>query len=454
MKKIGLRLLALGMVFGLTACGTPAPSSDEGKIETKETTEGQTEAKEEAPAEDITLTFWASQALVSEAEKKMAQEDWYVSQVARKFEAENPGVKVEVTVVPDQSAAHQTFKAAASTDSGPDIVNLWSGQSIFTMSDIILDITDMIPQEDKDNLFGWETATIDFKEGGKIIGYPVSGQEVCGFIYNKQILSEAGLDFDNNPPKTTEEFISAMEKIKAIGKIPIVASDAGWNGAYFTSFASLWVQGSGSEMVASDSTGATKFSDDKAFLDSYRFTNELFKKGLINEDYMTIPNADELFLNEEAALVGTGNWTIAAALEILGEENIGFCGLPALDGSGMTAIGGPGQVLVVSKNSKHPEMAVKFCSFMNNKENQMALLKNLSKFPTRTDITLEEVGMSGIQAYEQAQELASQYVYWADNSMLPEVNAEMQRLGGMAITGKMTVEEMAAELDKKASELQ
>ena len=68
-------------------------------------------------------------------------------------------------------------------------------------------------------------------------------------------------------------------------------------------------------------------------------------------------------------------------------------------------------------------------------------------------MTLEEVGMADDLVYQQIVKLADNYTYWADNSMVPEVNAEMQKLGGLAITGKMGIEEMAEKLDQKAEEL-
>lgn len=406
--------------------------------------------------EETVLTVWVAPALVSEAEQKMKQEDWYVSRVARKFEEEHPGVRIEFTVVPDQSAAHQTFKAAATTDSGPDIANLWSGQSIFAMEDVILDIRDYVPQEDLELIQGWETVLMNFEEDGAILGYPVSGNEVCGLLYNRQILSEVGLDFENDPPQTLDEFIEDMKKIKEAGYLPIAAGDDGWNGSYFFGFASLWAQQNGNARVASDSTGETKFAEDEAFLESYRFANTLYSEGLINEDYATSPDFNELFLNGEAAMVITGNYMVATAQESLGLENLGFCGFPNVSEDALikdTCIGGPGQCLVVSKNSKNPELAVEFCSFMNNKENTIDLLKGLSKLPLRTDITLDEVGMADSLVYQQINQLGQNYVYWADNSMVPEVNAEMQKLGAMAITGKITVEELAESLDKKAAEL-
>ena len=463
MKKVLALLLASAMVLSCTACGgkenkepqnTPAESTAGNENAEQESTEQEGAAS--ATGEEIVLKVWVAPALVSEDEQKMKQEEWYVSKVAKKFEEENPGVKIEFTVVPDQSAAHQTFKAAASTDSGPDIANLWSGQSIFAMEDVILDIKDYVPDEDKELIQGWETVTVGFEDGGSILGYPVSGNEICGLLYNRAILEEAGLDFDNNPPKTLAEFTEAMGKIKDAGYLPIAAGDDGWNCAYFYGFASLWAQQEGNARVASNSTGETKFAEDEAFKESYRFANELYSKGYINEDYQTSPDYNELFLNGEAGLLITGNYMVAMAADALGIENLGFCGFPDVSADAVnknTCIGGPGQCMVVSKQCKNPEMAVKFLSFLNNKENHIDLLAGLSKLPLRTDVTLEEVGMAEDLVYQQIVRLSESYTYWADNSMVPEVNAEMQKLGALAITGKMGIDEMAEKLDQKAAEL-
>jgi ABC-type glycerol-3-phosphate transport system substrate-binding protein len=406
--------------------------------------------------EEKTLTIWFTNAFVSEAEQKLPQADWYLTKVAKAFEAANPGVTIEYTVVPDASAAHQSFKAAAMTDSGPDIVNLWSGQYILSLEDILLDITSMVPADDKTKILGWETVTTGLASGGKILGYPTSGQDLCGFVYNKLVLTEAGLDFETNPPTTPEELMAALEKIKAIGKLPIVANDGGWNGAYFMSFANWWVQTSGSASVASNSEGTTKFAEDQGFLESYQLIADMYEMGYINQDYTTLPSPDEVFLEGNTALLATGNWAIGAAIEKFGEENVGFYNLPDMTTSALikdTAIGGPGQGMVINKKTKYPELAVEFLSFLNNRENHLELLKNLSKLPIRTDISLADLGWTDSAIYTRIYDLGQRYVYWADNSMIPDVTAEMQKLGAQVITGTMTVEEMAQKLDEKAAEL-
>jgi len=447
MKRILAMLLVVIMCASIAACTTTTKDTASTDVSSPKSTA--------EPVKQKTLTIWVSNAFVSGDEQKKPQEEWYISKVCKKFEEENPGVKIEYTLMPDQVAAHQTFKASAMAETGPDIINLWSGQSIFALDDIILDISSYIPKEDKENIIGWDTVTLDFKEGGKVLGYPSCGHEVCGFLYNKKVLAEAGLDFDNNPPKNPAELIQALEKVKATGKQPIIATDGGWNGGYFTSFASWWVQANGSGRVASDSAGETKFVEDKAFIESFKLANEMYEKGLINKDYATIPNSEEVFYEGNTALLSTGNWSIDQAIKALGKENIGFYNLPDLNADVKikdTCIGGPGQALVVAKYTKEPELAVKLISFINNKENHIALLKQQSKLPIRKDVTLEDLGRGGIPIYNKIFDLGGRYVFWADNSLVPDVNAEMQKLGALAITGKMSVEEMAQKLDQKAAE--
>jgi len=247
-----------------------------------------------------------------------------------------------------------------------------------------------------------------------------------------------------------------MRKVKEAGFTPIAAAHDGWNGAYYMSFASLWAGASGSARVASNSTGMTKFAEDKPFLESYRFMNKLYEEGLIIRDYLTIPSIDELFLQGNTALEATGNWAIGNAIKTFGTENIGFWSLPVNNGQTTimeAAIGGPGQCLIVSKKSKNPELAIKFISYMNNKENHITLLKGLSKLPIRNDVTAADVGMSGSKVFDQVAKYGANYIYWADNSMVPEISAEMTALAPLVVTGKMSVEEMAEKLDNKAAGL-
>ena len=409
-----------------------------------------------ASAEDQKLLVWVSNALVSDADQKLPQEEWTVSKIAAQFEADNPGVKVEVTLFPDQIAMMQTFKAASAGADSPDIVNVWAGQQLFQMKDIVVDLTGKLPQDDMDKILGWDIMTLDFKKGNPILAYPASGNEVCGFLYNKQVLADCGLDYDKNPPKNVEQFMKDLETIKGKGYQPIVAGDGGWGEAFFVAYASWWVQASGSERVASDSYGATKYADDPGFLKAFETGADLYAKGYVNTDYATIESPIESFLEGTSAFIATGNWNTTTAMEGLGADNVGFLNPPNIDDAAPiqnTLIGGPGQALVVSKASKNPDLAIKFLSFLSNKDNMTAINKNQSKMPLRTDIPAADLGIADTGVMRQEYDAAQHYVFWADNSTQPDVCAEIQKQSPLVLTGKMTVADFAAALDKKAAEV-
>lgn len=409
-----------------------------------------------ASAEDAKLLVWVANALVADADQKLPQEEWTISKIAAQFEQQNPGVKVEIAFFPDQIAMMQTFKAASTGADSPDIVNVWAGQQLFEMKDIVADLTDKIPQDDKDKILGWDIMTLDFKAGNPIIAYPASGNEVCGFLYNKQVLAACGLDYDANPPKTMDQFMVDMETIKTAGYQPIVAGDGGWGEAFFVAYATWWVQASGSDRVASDSQGLTKYADDQGFLTAMQTGADLYAKGYVNTDYATIQSPIESFLEGNTALIATGNWNTSAAIEGLGEENVGFLNPPDIGGDvkvSNTCIGGPGQALVVSKASPNQDLAVSFLSFMSNQANMTAINKAQSKMALRTDINAADLGIKESGAFYQEFVAAQNYVFWADNSTVPDVNAELQKQSPLVLTGKMTVADFAAMLDAKAAEV-
>ena len=129
-------------------------------------------------------------------------------------------------------------------------------------------IKDMIPAEDKEKILGWNTITLDFKEGNPILGYPTPDNQMCMFIYNKKIMQEVGLDWEADPPRTMERFFADMEKIKNAGYIPIGADEAidGYAYYFFQIAAYWWVQQNGFDPILAADRGEGNFADDQALL--------------------------------------------------------------------------------------------------------------------------------------------------------------------------------------------
>lgn len=408
-------------------------------------------AKEEG-AEKIEMKVWinGSDSYIGPEEQKLPQDQWYISQAFNRFEEKHTGVSIELTVPPDQEGAHQSFKAAGLAGNAPDIANLWTGQPIFALKDVIYDITDMVPQADLNNIWGWESVRLDFDPNGPILGYPASQNQLCMLLYNKSIVKNAGLDFDANPPKTHSEFSNACAKIKATGVTPIVVDESfpwffAWIGDYW------WAQVSGTEGILAATRGEKKFSNDQGFLDALAYYRSLYENGYFNEDMGTSADSWNRFLQGEGAMTPVVTSFFSDAEKALGDD-LGIL-MPPDSPKGKTmnsTIGGPGQSLVAAKNTKYPEMVVALMSFLNSKEEVMKAQKVMPVPPVRTDMTVNELGWDKTSEIVKVLDYSDKYIYWPDNLLSGGVAEVFYKLTPLVALGKMTPQELAAEMDKNA----
>lgn len=407
-----------------------------------------------AKTEPAKISVWINgrDSLIGPSEQKLPQDQWYISQAIKRFEAANPGTTVELIVQSDALQAHQTFRTAGLAGNAPDIANLWAGQFIFALRDVTQDISKYIPADDKKNLSGWDTVTLDFKEGNPIIGYPSPDNQMCFFLYNKKIIQEVGLDYEKNPPRNMDTFMADMEKIKNAGYIPMAADEGAGYVYYFFYIAGYWwVQQNGLEPILAEDRGEANFADDQALLKTLRTYNEIWAKGYMNQDAATSSDSFNKFLQGKVALFPSVNTFIKDAQDALGEENVGAIMPPEISADAKiknSLIGGPGQSLVVSKNSKNPELAVKFLSFLSSKAEVLELNKVQTKVPVRKDVTAADLGYKPGSIGEKIFGWSQNYIFWIDNSLSPTVVDDFNKLLPLVLTSKMTPEEFAAQLDK------
>jgi len=401
-----------------------------------------------ADANKLTIWINGKDSYIGPSEQKLAQEDWYISQAIKRFEDANPGVTVELVVSADGETAHQTFKADAMAGTAPDIANLWTGQNIFAMEDVILDISKLIPAEDTANITGWDSVTSPAT--GAVLGYPTSDNQICFFIYNKQIIKDCGLDFDNNPPRTIEAFNAACQTIKDKGYQPIASDESfPWFGCYVVGY--WWIQQSGFDRIISNCKGETKFADDQGLLSAVEYYRSTMTNGYLNADAVTSADSWNKFCQGTVAMMPQVSSVVSDAETALGAENVGVMLPPDFPGAQITdkTIGGPGQCLVVSKDCKNPELAVKFLSFLNSKDEVMKFLQVQSKVPTRTDISAADLGLAEGSAAAKLFTWADKTVYWVDNSLYTNIVGDFYNLLPLVLAGKMTPAEFAADLDSK-----
>jgi len=401
-------------------------------------------------ADSNKLTIWINgkDSYIGPSEQKLSQEDWYISQAIKRFEDANPGVTVELVVSADGETAHQTFKADAMAGTAPDIANLWTGQNIFSMEDVILDISKLIPAEDKTNISGWDSVTSPATNA--VLGYPTSDNQICFFIYNKQIIKDCGLDFDNNPPRTIEDFSAACQTIKDKGYQPIASDESfPWFGCYVVGY--WWVQQTGIDGILSECKGEKSFTEDQGLLSTLDYYRSTIVNGYLNADAVTSADSWNKFCQGTVAMMPQVSSVVSDAEAALGAENVGVMLPPDFAGATITnkTIGGPGQCLVVSKDCKNPELAVKFLSFLNSRDEVLKFLQVQSKVPTRLDISAADLGLAPESAATKLFGWADKTVFWVDNSLYTNIVGDFYNLLPLVLAGKMTPAEFAADLDSK-----
>jgi raffinose/stachyose/melibiose transport system substrate-binding protein len=413
---------------------------------------GCAKAPEAAPQK---LTIWINgrDSFIGPNEQQLPQEEWYISQAIKRFEEANPGVTVELVVQADAYAAHQMLRTTALAGNAPDIANLWAGTFIFALQDAITPITDKIPQADRDTILGWNTDTLGFKEGNPILGYPTPDNQLCFFLYNKKIVQEVGLDFEASPPRTMDDFYAAMEKIKNAGYIPIGADEAvdGYAYYFFQIAAYWWVQQNGLDPILAEDRGEANFADDQALLTALDAYYQIWAKGYMNKDAATSSDSWNKFLQGQVAMVPRVSSFVKDAQDALGVENVGVIIPPDISDTAVIkngTIGGPGQAMVVSTSSKNVDLAVKFMSFLNSKDEVLKLGEFQTKVPIRTDVTGADLGAEPGSVLAKLIEWSGNYVFWVDNSLSAPVVDDFNKLLPLVLTGKMTPLELAQQLDK------
>ena len=429
-------VMLIGMTLALTGCGSTKTTSSAAGGSSAATTNAK-------------LTLWINgkDSYISPDEQKLSQDQWYISQAIKRFEDANPGVTIELVVSADGETAHQTFKADAVAGTAPDMANLWTGQYTFQLEDAILDIKDLIPADDKKNITGWDAVTST--NTGAILGYPTSDNQVCFFLYNKTIIKECGLDFEKDPPRTIDAFNKACDAIAAKGYQPIASDDGSfpWFGCYVMNY--WWAQQSGVDRIVSNCAGKTKFADDAGLISALTYYRKTMTAGYLNSDAVTSTDSWNKFCQGKVAMTPQVSSVIGDAEKALGADNIGVILPPDFDGAKITnsTIGGPGQDIVISKATKNPDLCIKFLSFLNSKDEVLKFEKVQQKVPTRTDITAADIGVSDTSATAKLFKFSGNMVFWIDNTLTSDVCSEYCSQMPMVLSGQMTPEDFAKDLD-------
>ena len=364
-KKVLALLLGFTMVLSMAACTKDTTdTTTDTKQDTQSNVQDDTQDTEQS-AETVTIRVFSNLT-----DRKSGQ-GLIEQTLLDNYMKENPNVKIEVEALDDE--AYKTkFKAYASGNDMPDLVNAW-GQPSFLNEVIDAGILADLNMDDyKDD--GFIPGSLEsFSKDGKIYGLP-RNTDVMAFYYNKAIFEQNGWKV----PTTYKELLALADTIKAAGLIPcsMDGSDKWPLSIYVHDLVAKLGGDYSAKFKEAVATG--DFSSDPIYQQAAQLLQDavnagLFQSGFETTDYGTAKN---LFTNGQAAMYYMGSWemSMATSEDVIEDvrNNIGVFAMPIVDGGAgkvtdITAWNGGGYA--VSANSPVKEEAIKLLNYMFQPEN-------------------------------------------------------------------------------------
>ncbi|NGP46205.1 extracellular solute-binding protein [Bacillaceae bacterium SIJ1] len=338
MKKYTLPFVIAILLSVVTACSGGGQASEGGK-------------------EAVTLDFMTN---ASEGILETYRE------IAENYQKENPDITVKVTSQGKDFEALMKAKMASN-----DLPDLWSthGWSVERYSEHLVKVNDqpwfdkvkepIIPAISKDN--------------GDVFVLPLDIDQ-SGVVVNKDVLEEAGVNIDDL--KTWDDFVSAFEKVKGIGKVPVgIGGKDPRQFAHFLDVMATPLYISSEKHNYADALLDGTFDWSK-WSEASELLLSLKENEYLNKDALTAsPDAmTELMARNEVAFLFANNGAVTGTLEFNPDANVGFVPIPAVhEGDAPVLIGGERDAVGVWKNSEHKEEALKFLAYLAQPENVQAI---------------------------------------------------------------------------------
>jgi raffinose/stachyose/melibiose transport system substrate-binding protein len=408
-----------------------------------------------ARAQDATITFWNTTFPMEDpVDKAKRPEDFYISQAIVRFQEANPGTVVQMETIPGGSDMFTKYRTASVAQNGPDVMGMWSGSYMLGVGDFLEPLNEYFSAEERERITGWEATSADFRsDSDQVFGVPAGSDGTTCFFYNKELLAAAGVDPETSWPASFDEFVTALEAIKASGVTPMALDE----NAIIWQVLSWWQAQmlGGADQVGKIVTGETNFSN-PTLTEIVTSWQKLRDYSVPGAETMPGEAAAQLLFAGEVAMT-TATFTILSdAREALG-DNLGMVKIPDFSPEAPLksgGIGGAGTALIVSNYSQVKEPAVNFIKHLMSKEEQE--LKAASGEGSLLNVTDVDTAQYYSDPFKQTQqEWANEpsTVFWLDNLYPSDLTNELKAQSQLAWTGQISAEEFLAKADAKRDEL-
>lgn len=375
----------------------------------------------------------------------------FFDKMIAEFEKENPNVKINVDYVLNDSYKEKIRILVANKDL-PDIFTSWSDSFAenIVSSENIMDLSDIYKNDKEwsDNILESQIRAFSFND--KIYGVPLT-IDGKAFFYNKEAFRKNGIEV----PKTYEELIAALKKLKAAGyKSPIIEGlSAPWTISHYlgTIFQRLLDE---KVMKADFKTETAEFTD-PAYIRGLKIFKEF--SDLMGPTATAIDHeaARNMFISGEvpvmylqfAEIIYVANPTTSEAIEF------GFFDFPPIKGGkgNPKDLTGAPEGFMLSKNAK--KEAVDFLKFLTSKEQAYQFTKDCGQLnAVKGGVDEGNSTAQNIEAYKIILE-AENTTPWFDNAVNIKI-ADIFMRGSQSIAiGAETPEQVIQKVQNEVKSL-
>lgn len=262
----------------------------------------------------------------------------------------------------------QKLRTAIGSPQAPDVFFNWGGGNLkeYTDAGKVEDLTAALDAKpDVKNAI--IPAVLDgAKIDGKYYGVPARGMQPLVLYYNKKVLSDAGV----TPPKTWDDLLVAVDKLKAKGVTPIaLAGNQTWTELMYAEI--LLDRIGGPEVFEKIRNGDKSGWKDPAVIQTMTMIQDLIKRGGFGNKYSSVGydagGASTILAQGRAGFHFMGSWEYVNQLgqspDFVKSGGLGWAAFPAVTGGKgdpSDTVGNPANYYSVTKDSKNVKGATDF----------------------------------------------------------------------------------------------
>ncbi|WEX10961.1 sugar ABC transporter substrate-binding protein [Chelativorans sp. AA-79] len=324
--------------------------------------------------------------------------------IVSSFEEQNPGMTVRYIGTPNEQTLNQAV-VAINGGNAPDIIQINpGGVSQLNGMGALADLSGLISEETLAQVPEGYRKAMSF--GDRLVALPWIPGPIT-MVYNRDLMSEAGLDPDS-PPRTWAEFTDAVQKICALGDrnggkvygVALRSAQQPVTGLWAIPL--IWAQGG--EVV--DEEGRVTFDtpETKAVLGWYRDT---INSGCAPE-FFDIQQSRNVFGQGRAGFIFEGPWVrglvenlSGGTLEMGADADVWVADMPSADGNSPRNLDNS-NMLVLSENAKDNPAAAAFLEFIVSDPQAVEFFYETSNQLTTSRTDLLNAGKMEEDPYIQA----------------------------------------------------